>query len=251
MRLDGKTVVVTGAGRGIGAAICETVCELGGHAVVADFSGDQEATAKRLTEAGHSAEAAHMDVTDSKSVDAVLDDVKSRRGSVDGLVANAATNNEYGLADHTDEEWRRVMSVNLDGVFYCVRSAGNHMIEQGGGSIVCISSICAVKAVRPEVHPAYDISKAAVGNLCRVVGVEWAKKGVRLNALGPGYTETDMLRALGLERPDVMQQWIDDIPMGRLIQPREIANVVSFLLSDASSAITAQLLFADAGYTSA
>lgn len=251
MRLDNKNIIITGAGRGIGAAIAEFVCSIGGHAVVADITGNQNQTAKALQDKGYSAEAAHMDVTDSKSIDGVLDDIVARRGSLDGLVANAATNNELTTMEHTDEEWRRVMSVNLDGVFYCVRSAGRHMLPKKSGSIVCISSICALKYVRPEHHPAYDVSKAAVANMCKIIGCEWADQGVRVNALGPGYTETEMLRMVGMEHPQVLEQWIEDIPMHRLIQPHEIAQVVGFLLSDLSSAITAQLVMADAGYTSA
>ena len=143
------------------------------------------------------------------------------------------------------------LKINLDGVFYCVRSFGKRMVERKSGSIVCISSIAGVKAVRPELHAGYDVSKAGVAHLCRVVGVEWATHNVRVNAVGPGYTETDMLKKVGLEQPAVMKAWIDDIPMKRLLQPAEIAATIGFLVSDAASGITGQLVMTDAGYSAA
>ncbi|WP_334174546.1 SDR family oxidoreductase [Pseudoxanthobacter sp.] len=248
MELRDRVVIVTGGARGIGLAIARAVCAAGGCAVIADRAG-AEAAAGTLRAAGHAAEAATLDVTDSAAVDALTDDVARRHGRIDGFVANAAFANASTLLDHTDAEWRGVMAVNLDGVFYSVRAAGRHMVKAGRGSVVVISSVAGVRAVRPEVHAAYDVSKAAVAHLARVVGVEWAKSGVRVNAVGPGYTETEMLRAVGIEHPEVMARWLDDMPNGRLLQPDQIAAVVAFLLSDASSAINAQLIMADAGYS--
>lgn len=249
MELENKIIIITGGARGIGAAIAETVSEKGAHVVIADIEGAPE-IASQLRAQGRAASGMQLDVTDSAGVDTFLDKVISEHGRIDGFVANAALVNSSAMIDHTDDEWRRVMSVNLDGVFYCVRAAGRHMIAAGSGSIVAISSIAGVKAVRPEVHAAYDVSKAAVAHLARVVGVEWAKHNVRVNAVGPGYTETEMLKAVGIANPEIMAQWLADMPTGRLLQPQEIANVVAFLLADASSAITAQLIMADSGYSS-
>ncbi len=181
----------------------------------------------------------------------VVTRIKAKHGRVDIVVANAGVAYESNTENHSDDEWRRVMSINLDGVFYTVRAFGNIMLDQGKGSVVAISSIAGVKAVRPELHAGYDVTKAGVAHFCKVVGVEWAERGVRVNAVGPGYTNTEMLQKVGIEQPEVMAQWIDDIPMSRLLEPAEIARAVAFLASDAASGITGQLLMADAGYSSA
>ena len=117
------------------------------------------------------------------------------------------------------------------------------------GAIVAISSIAGVKAVRPEVHVGYDVSKAGVAHMCRVLAVEWAKSGVRINAIGPGYTDTEMLAEVGRTSPEVMALWLDDTPYGRLMKPEEIASGVAFLVSDAASGVSGQLLMVDGGYS--
>ncbi|WP_225026856.1 SDR family NAD(P)-dependent oxidoreductase [Xinfangfangia pollutisoli] len=244
-----KVIIVTGGARGIGAAICEAVCAQGATAIIGDMSGAAEAAAG-LRARGFRAEGVEVDVTQSASVDALVAGVLAGHGRIDGFVANAAFANSNALLDHSDDEWRRVMAVNLDGVFYSVRAAGRPMVQAGAGAIVILSSIAGVQAVRPELHAAYDVSKAAVAHLARVVGVEWAKTGVRVNAVGPGYTETEMLKSVGISNPEIMARWLDDMPTGKLLQPEQIANVVAFLLSEASSAINAQLIMADSGYSS-
>lgn len=249
--LNGKNIVVTGAARGIGAAISQQIGEMGAHVIMADISPDVHDTAKSLSEQGLSTESCLLDVTSSRAVNELASSLFDKHTTLHGLVANAGISYESETADHTDEDWRRVMSINLDGIFYCVRAFGKQMLDAGNGSIVAISSIAAVKAVRPEFHAGYDVAKAGVAHLARVVGAEWAERGVRVNAVGPGYTRTKMLEDVGIQHPEVMARWIDDIPMKRLLEPQEIAATIGFLLSDAASGITAQLIMADAGYSSA
>jgi NAD(P)-dependent dehydrogenase (short-subunit alcohol dehydrogenase family) len=249
--LEGKTAVVTGAAGGIGSAITERLCALGARVILADVVDRVESAAKEWASKGYKTSAIKIDVTNSAEVEKAAAALNKEFGAVDILVANAGVAYEAPTVTHSDEDWRRAMTINLDGVFYCVRSFGKRMVERKKGAIVAISSIAGVKAVRPELHAAYDVSKAGVAHLCRVVGVEWATHNVRVNAVGPGYTETDMLKKVGLEQPAVMKAWIDDIPMKRLLQPQEIAATIGFLVSDAASGITAQNIMTDAGYSAA
>jgi|HubBroStandDraft_4_1064222.scaffolds.fasta_scaffold13489_2 NAD(P)-dependent dehydrogenase (short-subunit alcohol dehydrogenase family) len=249
--LEGKTAFVTGAAGGIGSAITERLCGLGARVILADMVDRVESAAKEWTGKGYKTSALKLDVTNSAAVEKAAADLNKQFGHVDILVANAGVAYESPTETHSDDDWHRCLKINLDGVFYCVRSFGKRMVERKSGSIVCISSIAGVKAVRPELHAGYDVSKAGVAHLCRVVGVEWATHNVRVNAVGPGYTETDMLKKVGLEQPAVMKAWIDDIPMKRLLQPAEIASTIGFLVSDAASGITGQVIMTDAGYSAA
>ncbi len=250
-RLEGRVAVVTGASRGIGETIADQLAEAGALVVLTDLRDEVAGTAERLAGAGRRTDWLALDVTDSASVNDAADEVMRRHGRVDILVANAGMSYERPAIDHSDEDWRRVMAVNLDGVFYCIRAFAKPMLAARSGAIVAMSSIAGVKAVRPELHVGYDVSKAAVAHLCKVLAVEWARTGVRVNAVGPGYTDTEMLADVGRTRPEVMQTWLDDIPVGRLMSRAEIAQVVAFLVSDAASGVTGQLLMADGGYSAA
>lgn len=241
--LTGRLAVVTGGAAGIGRAISEVLAEAGATVVVADRdAAAAETLARQLN--GH---ALMLDVTDAEASEAVAADLAARHGPADILVNNAgivmnAPSLSVDLAD-----WRRVLDVNLHGVFHTSRAFGRHMVAAGKGSVVNISSICGEVTVHPQPQAAYNAAKAGVNLLSKSLAVEWAGK-VRVNAVAPGYTATE-LTLLGRSKPEWFQTWLAGIPMGRLANPREIALAVAFLASDAASYVTGTVLTVDGGYT--
>lgn len=246
--LTGKRAVVTGAAQGIGAATAQLLADLGASVVVADVREDAAGEAAAAMRGSVTAHA--VDIRSSASINTLLDDVVGELGGVDVWVNNAAVAENSLALDLDDETWSRTISVNLTGTFFGAREAGRRMIDLGiHGSIVNISSIAAFRATRPEHHIAYDVSKAAVAHMAAVLASEWAPFGVRVNAIAPGYTATELLKVVGSEDPATVENWISQVPQGRLIDPPEIATAIAFLASDVSKAFTGQTLHPDAGYT--
>lgn len=147
------------------------------------------------------------------------------------------------------EDWSAVIDVDLNGVFHCAELIGGAMVKEGRGSIVNVSSMCGEIVVHPQPQVGYNAAKAGVNMLTKSLAVEWARHGVRVNAVAPGYTATELTLA-GSSNPDWFTTWLDRTPMGRLGEPREIADAVLFLASDAASFITGAVLAVDGGYTS-
>lgn len=248
-RMDGQTAVVTGGGRGIGLSCAEALAEAGARIVIIDReqalaeSGRQALAAK-----GVEADAMVLDVTDSAAVDKAAADIFAKHGRIDALVANAGIARTGTAAEDTpDELWLNVNDVNYNGVFWCNRAFGRHMLKAGRGSIVNIGSMSGYIVNRPQLQTYYNASKAAVHHLTASLAAEWASRGVRVNAVAPTYIETEMTKTV--VDKSMMDIWVRDTPMGRMGQPHEIASVVHFLACDASSLITGATVKADAGFT--
>jgi NAD(P)-dependent dehydrogenase (short-subunit alcohol dehydrogenase family) len=248
-KLSGKIAVVTGAARGIGLAASEALAEAGATVVLTDMNPELLASSREsLAAKGHAVDSEILEVTDNKAVQAVHDAVLARHGRVDVLVNNAG----IAISNHpaesmADEVWNKVIDVNLNGVFWCCRAFGNTMLKQGGGSIVNVGSMSGFIVNRPQEQANYNASKAAVHHLTRSLAAEWGARGVRVNSVAPTYIDTEMNKYV-YENEDLYRQWVGGTPMNRLGRTDEIASVILFLASDASSLMTGSIVLADGGY---
>jgi NAD(P)-dependent dehydrogenase (short-subunit alcohol dehydrogenase family) len=245
--LSGKVAVVTGGARGIGRAIAELFVRSGATVVIGDIRSELGTeTAKALSSLGPIT-AAPLDVRDWSGVSAFFEQVLSTYGQLDVCVNNAGVQAIAASLEMTERDWNEVMAVNLSGVFVCAREAGRVMGKRGG-SIINMSSAAGVLAL-PGRAP-YCSTKAGVSSLTRVLAVEWTSLRIRVNAIGPGWVETDLVRdaiqAGKLSADDIRRR----TPLDRLARPEEIAQVALFLASDRSSYITGQTIYPDGGFTS-
>lgn len=243
--LRDKVAVVTGGGRSLGLEISRSLHAAGAEMVVAEI--DPEIGADAAEELGGTF--VRTDVTDPASVREMVEAVVAEHSRIDVLVCNAGIAHNVPSEEATDEDWRRVMSVNLDGVFWCCREVGKVMLERGSGSIVNIASMSGMVSNYPQPQAAYNAAKAGVIVLTKSLAGEWAQRGVRVNSVSPGYIRTNMT-AGGMENEEWYKMWLDMTPMGRVAEPTEIAPAALFLASDASSFTTGTNLVVDGGYTS-
>jgi NAD(P)-dependent dehydrogenase (short-subunit alcohol dehydrogenase family) len=248
-RLDGKVVVITGAGGGIGREAAVLFSEEGASVCVADVSAEAgEETAAACREAFFQA----VDVADPVSVAAMYAAAAERYGGIDVLYNNAGIMpaDDASILETEPPAWDRVLDVNAKGVYLCCRHGIPLLLDRGGGSVINVASFVAlVGAATSQI--AYTASKGAVLSLTRELAVEFARRGVRVNALCPGPVETPLLLRLFADDPDAYERRRVHLPMGRLAKAREIALGALFLASDESSYVTGTTFLVDGGLTAA
>jgi NAD(P)-dependent dehydrogenase (short-subunit alcohol dehydrogenase family) len=249
-KIAGRVALVTGGGRAIGLGCVEALAEAGARTIIADHeAGLAEAGRDELRGKGYDPEIVIMDVTKSARVNAVADDVVGRYGRIDILVNNAGiARSETPAESVKDEHWLNVIDVNLNGLFWCCRAFGKHMLAQKSGSIVNIGSMSGFIVNKPQEQSYYNASKAGVHHLTKSLAAEWGSRGVRVNAVAPTYINTP-LTAFVKSKPALYDAWIGGTPMARLGEIDEVAVVVLFLSSDAASLMTGSIVLVDGGYT--
>ena len=245
--MAGRVSIVTGGNRGIGRAIAKGLAEAGSTVVIAARDMDKSAEAvDELRQAGATAMAVEADVADRDALESMLATVLDAHGQVDTLVNNAGIGFHADALTLPDDEWQRLFAINLEGVWKASQVVGRHMVERGRGTMVNIGSMSGMIVNRPQWHSPYGISKAAVHHLTKSLAAEWATKGVRVNAIAPGYVRTEIAST---EYEDYRHYWKDEVPMQRYGSVDEIAPIALLLASDASSFVTGSVYVVDGGYT--
>lgn len=242
--LKGKVSLVTGAGSGIGEAIARQLADAGSTVIVVDIA---EVPARGVaTSIGEAACAEVADVSDPESVQELIDRVMSEHDRLDIAVNNAGIGGDSALVgDYPIESWRNVMGVNLDGVFYSMRYEIPAMLKSGGGSIINMGSV--LSSVGFQQSAAYVAAKHGLVGLTKTAAIEYSKGGIRVNAVGPGFIETPLLKKP--ESAEIVAGVKALHPIGRLGQPEEVAAVVTFLASDQASFVSGSYYTVDGGYT--
>ncbi|MBB6673492.1 SDR family NAD(P)-dependent oxidoreductase [Cohnella nanjingensis] len=252
MSWENKVVIVTGGGGGIGRAIAQRFARAGASVVVVGRTlGKVQSVADEIAAEGGRAVAMGADVSSEEDVARVIRDTRSLFGRIDVMVNNAAVCPQVRLTDMSLDEWNGVITNNLTSVFLFSRGVIPSMLEQGGGVIVNVSSVHALATL--DGYSAYSASKAGIVGLTRAIALDYAKQNIRANTVLPGAVRTPMLESsvknLNTPQEEIMKQWDDSQPIGRVGQPEEIASVVMFAASPDNSFMTGATLVADGGMT--
>ena len=250
MRLDGKKVFVTGGAKGIGKSVATGMAEAGADVAIVDMNLEEaQKTAEEIAKAtGVKTIAIKTNVAIQEEVQAMIQTMLDAFGRIDVAVCNAGIGVNVPADEMTQEEWQRVINVNLTGVFLTAQAAGQVMIKQGGGSIIATASMSGHIVNVPQHQCAYNSAKAGVIQLVKSMAVEWADKNVRVNSISPGYIGTDLTLNDPKLKP-MIDRWNEFTPMHRLGKPEELQAAYVYLAGDASSFTTGADISVDGAYT--
>ncbi len=240
--LTGKVALVTGASRGIGAAIARRLAAQGAAVVAAARGTNAESNVADIVSKGGKAEAVSLDVTDSPAVEAVVKEALARHGRIDILVNNAGIARDQLMMRMKRDDWDAVIATNLTAAYSCTQAVLRPMLKQRGGRIITISSVVGQMGNAGQVN--YAASKAGVIGMAKALAREVASRGITVNVVAPGLIDTDMTRALA---GATSETWTQQIPLGRLGTPDDVANTVCFLASDEAAYITGQVIAVNGG----
>jgi len=242
-RLDNRTALVTGAAQGIGKAIALTLAQTGAHIVINDINEETaNSTAEKVRSFGVEADVHIVDITNTDAVQSMINAVVKKFSSLDILVNNAGIAKDGYIMRMSDEQWNAVLNVNLKGAFNCIRAVTRTMFKQKKGAIVNVSSVIGVMGNTGQVN--YAASKAGLIGITKTAAKEFASRNIRVNAIAPGFIDTPMTMAIP---EDIRNKYLESIPLKRYGTTEEVARLVHFLVSDASSYITGQVINVDGG----
>lgn len=239
--LEGKVALVTGAARNIGRAIAIALAEAGATVAVNARAAkdDAEAVAKEIRDAGGKAEVFMADIADGKAVDAMAGDIVKRFGKVDMLILNASIRKETAFIDMSYEEWRSLLSITLDGSFFCTKACLPSMIKAGGGSIVTLGGMTALSGAKKRVHG--SVGKHGLWGMTRALAKELGEHQINVNCVAPGQMDTARAADRSARAP------VSNVPMGRRSTPEEVAGIVRYLCTPGARMISGQLIYVDGG----
>lgn len=248
--LEGRNALVTGGGSGLGQAVAEGFAQFGAAVAVVDLElAAAQQVAADIVAAGGRATAVRCDVSDHAQVEAAVAEIVDDLGDIHVLMANAGIGDRAPAEEMTLEQWQRVLDINLSGVWYFDQAVGRHMIERSiAGSIINTSSITSLVGITTG-NANYAASKGALNALTRTLAIEWARFGIRVNAIAPTHVKTALIEQKMAEDPALAEFFLGNIPLGRLGEPEDVAGAAIYLASDASSLVTGHVLVVDGGHT--
>ncbi|KAA8434464.1 SDR family oxidoreductase [Weissella sagaensis] len=250
LRLDGKKIYVTGGAQGLGKSMAQGLAEAGADIAIVDIQLEKaQETANEIAEStGRKVIAVKADVTSPEEVDKMIKTIVTELGGLDVAFNNAGMVINTPATETSFEQWQKVINLNLNGIFLTSQAAGKYMIEHGGGSIINTASMSAHIVNRPQPQASYNASKAGVIQLSKSLAIEWAKKGVRVNTISPGYMATDLTLSSEALKP-LIKIWNDWAPMERMGKPEELQGIAVYLASDTSSFATGADFQIDGAFT--